>query len=221
MTTKSTPQTSDDEDDLRGHLRERDEFQYTHLLSKAGEIRLFSLRPGKWDDDIEIRFSHSMLFQDGTNYDALSYAWGNAKPKKHIMVETHQGLKQWKHVTQNLEAALRHLRHRQQERMLWVDALCINQEDGSEEKGPQIQQMDLIYSKAQVVIVFLGEASDDSTMAMKFIKEVSDLSKLDQLTKDVAYRDQWKALGALMRRPWFNRRVSKNFFDIHSIGSRE
>lgn len=59
-------------------------------------------------------------------------------------------------VTPNLDLALRHLRLTSQRRTLWIDALCINQED-EDEKMAQIQRMGLIYANASAVVIWLGD----------------------------------------------------------------
>jgi hypothetical protein len=58
-------------------------------------------------------------------------------------------------VTTNLELALRHLRRENRARTLWIDALCINQEN-EDEKMIQIQGMNWIYANASPVVVWLG-----------------------------------------------------------------
>ena len=58
-------------------------------------------------------------------------------------------------VTDNLALALRYLRRERRPRTLWVDALCINQEDENE-KMLEIQQMDRLYANASPVVVWLG-----------------------------------------------------------------
>ncbi|KAI1122865.1 heterokaryon incompatibility protein-domain-containing protein [Nemania abortiva] len=58
-------------------------------------------------------------------------------------------------VTSNLELALRSLRRENATRTLWIDALCINQED-KDEKEVQIQRMGWIYANAEFVVVWLG-----------------------------------------------------------------
>ncbi|KAH8694427.1 heterokaryon incompatibility protein-domain-containing protein [Ilyonectria robusta] len=62
-------------------------------------------------------------------------------------------------VTTNLELALRYLRQEKCVRTLWVDALCINQ-DNEEEKTAQIQHMDWLYANSSPVVVWLGGHHD-------------------------------------------------------------
>ncbi|KAL3587424.1 hypothetical protein FPOAC2_13321 [Fusarium poae] len=72
-------------------------------------------------------------------------------------------------VRENLYAALSHLRDRSIERIIWIDAICINQGD-LKEKGQQVQSMAKIYSKASRVIVWLGGATPDSGQALEEIR---------------------------------------------------
>ena len=59
-------------------------------------------------------------------------------------------------VSSNLFSALRQLRRREEQRVLWVDALCINQNDMTE-KATQILLMGNIYSDIESTIAWLGE----------------------------------------------------------------
>jgi hypothetical protein len=63
-------------------------------------------------------------------------------------------------VTKNCEAALRRLRDKDGERILWIDAICIDQ-DNINERNHQVQLMKEVYSTAHQVIIWLGEASTD------------------------------------------------------------
>lgn len=71
-------------------------------------------------------------------------------------------------VTENLEIALRHLRLPDKALTLWVDALCIDQSDEME-KTEQVQQMREIYSRATLVLAWLGPAAGYSDIAMEWI----------------------------------------------------
>ncbi|TGO59341.1 hypothetical protein BCON_0045g00020 [Botryotinia convoluta] len=59
------------------------------------------------------------------------------------------------------------------EALSYVDTLCINQQD-DQEKGLQIQLMPRIYGQATRVIVYFGEAADDSDMALESIRVAAD-----------------------------------------------
>jgi ankyrin repeat protein len=80
-----------------------------------------------------------------------------------------------------------------------VDAVCINQED-EVEKGHQIQLMAAIYAKAGHVIVWLGEAQDDSDRALEFIRTVGKNSANSWNTEPFE-----QAILQLLKRPWFRR----------------
>jgi hypothetical protein len=60
-------------------------------------------------------------------------------------------------VTGNLIEALSRLRHAFKDRVLWIDALCINQDGEGAEKPCQVLLMSEIYSCASQVLIWLGE----------------------------------------------------------------
>jgi hypothetical protein len=97
-------------------------------------------------------------------YRAISYCWGDPLITKSIIVNgcTIQ-------VTTNLEAALQELRA-QEFKTLWIDALCINQQD-LVERGLQVIRMGLIYSKAYEVLAWLGIEADDSALAINLVNK--------------------------------------------------
>lgn len=120
-------------------------------------------------------------------------------------IAVHGVKRQFLHVTENLEAALRHLRYTNKIRLLWIDALCINQGD-IKERSLQVMRMGDIFSRAANVCIWLGEAADRSDEAMDFVEQVSHLGKLDKLIRDRSLVGTWQALAMLMRRSWFSRR---------------
>lgn len=68
-------------------------------------------------------------------------------------------------IYQSVDAALRRLRRDSGVRVLWIDAICINQED-NDEKGVQVPLMRQIYQQASQVCVYLGEAKDLDMLRM-------------------------------------------------------
>ena len=74
-------------------------------------------------------------------------------------------------ITQNLFVALRRLRHLEKSRTLWIDALCINQED-TKEKEVQVAMMGQIYSRASCGLLWLGEEPEQPVPSVK--DEVAD-----------------------------------------------
>jgi len=59
------------------------------------------------------------------------------------------------------------------ERIFWIDAICINQNDDIE-KGHQVASMAKIYAKVSGVIVWFGEAADDSDRAIRAIRRAAE-----------------------------------------------
>ena len=64
-------------------------------------------------------------------------------------------------VTPNCDAAIRYLRYEVTSRILWIDAISINQQDFGE-KNTQVQMMGEIYAGASRALVWLGEDSSFS-----------------------------------------------------------
>ncbi|KXH63523.1 hypothetical protein CSAL01_09033 [Colletotrichum salicis] len=102
----------------------------------------------------------------------------------------------------------------QDARTLWVDAICINQMDNVE-KGHQVGTMDLVY-RSQDLVVWLGESSEKSSIALDLIQLFEAALDADTLfgknnkAWDTLLRSQtdetWAAFMDLIKRPWFTRR---------------
>ena len=101
-------------------------YKYTPLDPSQPEIRLFRLHPGSGASPISGNLFHVSL-DDKPAYEALSYCWGDANDRQLVTVDGKDFS-----VTTNLHIALRYLRNEEDERTLWIDAVCVNQEDFTE-----------------------------------------------------------------------------------------
>ncbi|KAH6949162.1 heterokaryon incompatibility protein-domain-containing protein [Fusarium avenaceum] len=133
---------------------------YTALDVDRREIRVVSILPGRWSEDVSCKLAVVSL-NDNPVYEALSYTWGDPLDKTPILLESVPFL-----ITKNLHWALRRLRHVEETRHIWVDALCINQSN-KPEKTRQIQMMKEIYSDAKEVQVYLGESGVLDTISLE------------------------------------------------------
>jgi hypothetical protein len=94
---------------------------------------------------------YSMELLEWSGYEALSYTWGTATNIPITINNEHGFL-----VTENLAAALRRLRRTVEPRWLWIDAICIDQ-NNTAERGQQVAMMGEIYKRANAVLIWLGE----------------------------------------------------------------
>ena len=148
---------------------------------------------------------------DGVPYSALSYAWGSNEKLYSIIVDDSV-----LEVTSNLFEALQHIRSDLEDRILWIDAICIDQ--GNEiEKGHQVKQMGRIYKEADQVLVWLGVGKRLSGHLMELMKRVEEDSITIQgdwrvsaqtrliLETESTQRKIREDLELLLRQPWFHR----------------
>jgi hypothetical protein len=89
-------------------------------------------------------------------YEAISYVWGDPNNQASISVENSS-----LNVTINLELALRYIRLKDEKRLIWADAICIDQSN-IEERGQQVQLMKDIYTLCTRDLIWLGDPGDQS-----------------------------------------------------------
>lgn len=189
---------------------------YFPLQPASDQIRLVRLRCGQFTDPIQLELMQAPLphLRERPGYEALSYTWGDPLDTRTITLKD-----QPFQVTKNLEAALRNMRYKpiygatSNDRILWIDAICINQND-IQERNRQVRRMLEIYKSALRVIVWLGEGDPDSDKAMVFMSTHSEslsspesYSKVQmEFSKSMQYKDEWLALAqGILLRPWWSR----------------
>jgi hypothetical protein len=199
-------------------------FKHTPFDLERPGIRLLRLLKGE-DSLIECELFQAWHDGDDTDYipyEALSYTWGGMEMAASVRIAT-----QTHGVTENLYLALQHLRYRDEDRILWVDAICIDQSN-SKERGHQVNQMRTIYTRADRVLIWLGPASDDAYVLLDSLKRLEQRSKRNWSLEDKRWPETWQSLqpgvqdeygkllldrqlrqraglASLLQRPWFRR----------------
>ena len=179
-------------------------FPYTPLDS--GQIRLLVLEAGAGDDAIRGEL-YIALLDDNPKYTALSYRWGDPEKTRCINIFNDQ-----LSVTENLYVALRCLRRKDADFVLWVDAICINQVD-LEERSQQVSIMDSIYKRSTYVFAFTGESEEDTEIGINLLRELGSVNKstsqFDECVTDAGDLEHplrpWPTLAHLIDRSYFTR----------------
>ena len=196
-------------------------YQYQPLDDEAEHIRLLYLLPAETSADIRVNIVHTRLMkEDVPKYEALSYAWGEIDTPEVIYVGQKGDVTMA--VTRSLYQALPYLRYRDQRRVLWVDAICVDQQN-LKERGLQVERMGDIYSLAERVIVWLGLGDSNSVHAIQLLRTVASKVEVDWTFRTIKPRSQddadWAdihkaqhygkreffAILSLVMRPWFER----------------
>lgn len=181
-------------------------FIYKPLEFEVGYIRLLTLKPSPDPlANIECTITHDAVGQ--AKYTALSYTWGDLQEKQSITLNCNVFT-----VTKNLLVALQHLRSENESLTLWIDAICINQED-IDERTQQVKQMVEIYKNATQVFIWMGEEIENFDAAISLMnrcKQAMDpggfgIEGLVHFADSKFRREGWDALAKLLERPWFSR----------------
>ncbi|KAK7910658.1 heterokaryon incompatibility protein-domain-containing protein [Apiospora marii] len=138
-----------------------DHSPYQSLSRENREIRLFDLLPGKDGDPITGRLKVISLDRK-PKFDAVSYVWGPKDPQTAISLGGDHSLP----IGPNLHLALSDLRRRWRPLTLWVDALCINQQDDVE-KSHQVPMMSSIYRAARMTRAWIDHEVDPKSPALR------------------------------------------------------
>lgn len=160
----------------------------------TGQIRLIHLQPGLESAPIICRLE-TVHLENAPAYAALSYVWGSPEPVDTVTVND-----QAIGITKNLHSALLHVRQESSIITLWVDALCIFQDDKLE-KSQQVQIMGDIFRTATNTFIWLGESSENDQIVIDYLRRQQDPDSPDFQLKGIPI----EALQYFFERPWFRR----------------
>ena len=152
------------------------EYRYAPFLVAEGVgedrdskwFRLLCLLPGDPSDSICAHL-HAYPLTNAPEYEALSYCWNHVTEKAAIQIDGST-----LHVTASVAEALRHLRHRKNPRLFWVDQICIDQQN-LKERAYQVALMREIYMYSAKTIAWLGPDDDQTEMAFESIGRLSEI----------------------------------------------
>jgi hypothetical protein len=167
-------------------------------LPKRNYIRLLEVRHKFLSrDDPICKFKVVCLDNCSHEYTAISYCWGNKSPVNRLRFSDGQSIS----LTPGLSSPFDSLRKNQRSFTLWVDAICINQNDVAE-KSSQVPLMGMVYSCAKQVLLWLGEGNRDTQKAFRFMKAMSpSRSHNRNLEKDSSGLE---TLFAILEQPLFS-----------------
>lgn len=148
MVTYVSGESSSFKPEIESSGRQQQQYKYKEL--GQGQIRLLQLRRWHPEGKVSCNLVHVSIDQHPP-YEAISYYWGTA-PKDCIIIIDGESFAVTPTVFKILEghSSVRH------SKLLWIDSICINQEDDVE-KGTQVQLMRRIYRQAKRVMVCLGD----------------------------------------------------------------
>ncbi|KAK2754958.1 hypothetical protein CKAH01_05972 [Colletotrichum kahawae] len=159
------------------HFKPSYEYQ---RLKRETSIRILRLHPGKSDDVLSFDLTEADLDRK-PSFEALSYEWRGKVGSIPVLCNNQQLL-----ITPNCKAAMQTLRRESTFRNLWIDALCINQEDYSE-KAKQVALMTRIYGIAEKVLMWLGSGCLNTNAAFD---EMAEMAEMADLSRSLSHDEQ-------------------------------
>lgn len=183
--------------------------KYLYKTLVGTEVRFLKVLPGALGDPVCCEMEHVSL-NSAPRYTALSYVWGANTTGHEIRLNGHQF-----YIGVNLLVALDQLRSYGEgftTRHVWVDAICINQND-IKERSEQVGRMTEVYGGAFVTIAWLGSAETLDEPYYKAIFEglqsrqslMSMIRKANFQSTDLCNNDIRRCLDQLIDDSWFCR----------------
>jgi ankyrin repeat protein len=172
-------------------------FEYKSVDLKDSSFRLVRLLYGE-DGPIQCELFDTWLRDTNVTieYEALSYTWGGMD--KPYEIEIHgRGMS----VTENLLLALRRLRYPDRDRILWIDAICIDQTNHGE-RVHQVRQMASIYKRAEQVVIWLGPPTSEIDLVFRHMhgleEEALKHASNSWNPSDQRWQDLWTTVQLLL-----------------------
>ncbi|KAF9636694.1 hypothetical protein BFW01_g7590 [Lasiodiplodia theobromae] len=158
------------------HSIQYENFKHEPLDQTKHSFRLIRVRGLSQDGLVDCTVSTHSCDDDATrSYSALSYTWGPEQPCGWIRLNS-QRFRVRRNLLDFLEVAV--ASHQAACENIFIDALCINQEDMLE-RNHQVMQMADIYRNAATVFVWLGQPHGEYDELAAALKRIDDDSLKD------------------------------------------
>lgn len=161
------------------------------------EIRLFELLAGDGQSQVESLSLRHSLENASNAYEALSYTWSDASVTRPIKIDTEFEL----HVPARLEVTLQDLQSPSVSRRIWIDAICIDQNNTSE-RVHQIGIMRKIYALAEKVIVWLDLQLDVRDEGFQRLRSFHEESSVEELLEPPGF---WTSVNLIVENRYWKR----------------
>ena len=144
-------------------------FRYRPLAAQRQEIRLLTIHGAKnsQTDSLRCTLDHVSLL-DELDYETTSYCCGDQSVRSYIYLNGCIF-----DLPLTAEQTLRRIQYFDRDRVVWIDAVCISQDD-IDERSQQVVRMHEVYSRCRRNLIWLGEAErGDHELALQAIDAVA------------------------------------------------
>ncbi|KAJ9604354.1 hypothetical protein H2200_011188 [Cladophialophora chaetospira] len=182
------------------------DFYHYDSITDPNEFRVIEVHPGLHDAPLVCNLKHVVPGNE-VKYEALSYVCGDPNDRVEITCNEKR-----LSTLATLDIAIRALRLPDRTRVLWADAICINQENLAE-RSQQVREMSSIYKRAERVVAWLGKDPDGVAKIAFDLMRLSSEDDLrlwtsDEMRSIPAHEDEEtgrKHIAAVYESPWFTR----------------
>jgi hypothetical protein len=218
------------------------DYQYATLKTPSSIrlLELWSIKPPESDDTLNGRAGYTTTRQGNSpkniwcrivqrdlsesprpEYETISYTWAGLPKCIPIFIDGGKVIR----INAPIYACLQRLEIGSNPRYLWIDQICIDQ-DNKEERNIQVLLMKKIFESAQKTLIWLGEEDEDTPLAVECINKIPTLPRAPMESREVpesaltivkdmlaqgirepqspAYKRR-VAIGRLLNRGWFDR----------------
>jgi hypothetical protein len=174
--------------------------EYIHApldLKQGCCIRLIRLYSGRGDEKLFCEIVHVDLY-DLPVYEAISYTWADEHdgcvPSKTLYCP-----QKILRITINCDKILRRICKPDFSRIVWIDSVCIDQQN-LKERNNQVSIMKRIYTSATQVLNYAGASSTHVNLLMDCVR-----SKQDDTGRAISPQNLDLVMETLLYRTWFHR----------------